>query len=131
MKSCFRKLQAVIPGLTLNCTSSEKAVVINCGPPSLHVDLKEPGTEEPSDPWLDVRPYHKEHNESSMETAPPTPKQPEIPIDHPELPTHEVDAIDASLQESLLSFQEMYDIMAKDADSTSSPGDANEPIVID
>lgn len=126
IKTCFKKLQAVIPGVTLNCTSSEKAVVINCGPPSLDVDLKESGTNEPSDPWREVRPYHKEHqDETSMDTQPPSPK---VPIDHPKLP---VDDIDASLKESLMSFEDMYNIMAADAEITSKEGDENEPIIVD
>lgn len=129
IKKCFKKIQAIVPGVTLNCVSAEKAVIIDCGPPSMGVELKEPGTDEPSDPWREVRPYHQE--QQSMETQPSSPAlgptgDAGTSIDPPHLP---VDAIHPTLEESLLSFEEMYNIMA--ADSTSKPGDEEDPIVVD
>lgn len=130
MKAVSKKLKAVFPGVTLNCASAEKTVVLDCGPPSLEVPVADMAMDTPIDPWKYTRPYNREHNSDSMEVQLPT------PVDHPALPTAE--DLQASIQDEVLSFEEMYNIMTKDGgpplpevESTTSPGDENEPIVVD
>lgn len=136
LKSIQRKISAAFAGVQLNCSSAEKSVILDCGPPSLEVPAEDMMMGEPIDPWKYNRPYNKyvmnKSATSSMEAQPPT------PIDNPVLTPAE-DLV-ASLKEDLLSFEEMYDIMASnnkdttevtDAESTTQPGDAEEPIVVD
>lgn len=124
MKAVTKKLKAVIPGITLNCTSAEKSVIIDSGPPSIGVAPEDISMDQPIDPWRYVRPYQTEQNTTTEDP---------VPVDHPALPTAE--ELVASIQENVLTFEEMYNIMSKDGDadpdSTSNPGDETEPIVVD
>lgn len=102
LKTIKRKVSAAFVGVQLNCSSAEKSVILDCGPPSLEVPVEDMKMDTPIDPWRYTRPYNRDMNasrSSSMETEPAT------PIDNPLLTPAE--ELQASLTEEVMTFEEM------------------------